>query len=174
MTHPWQFAWQAVGVRLATLYKARGVPVKQPVCAICGDRTRGRTQQLRLRYGVAVWLCGGHGAAEFTRRNGGRDLVATLMRLWQAHGCLTAARNKALEAHLAAVAGTPLRPRPGGYAWPVVRRRAEALFAAGAALEAVTSRIGRAEFGVGRGPSRRTIARWRSERRWAAAAGPAP
>ena len=97
--------------------------MKQPVCAICGDRTRGRTQQLRLRYGVSVWLCAGHGAAEFTRRNNGRDLVATLMRLWQAHGCLTAARNKALEAHLAAVAGRPVRQRPGSYAWPVVRRR---------------------------------------------------
>ena len=29
-----------------TLYKARNVPTKQPVCAICVDRTRGRTQRV--------------------------------------------------------------------------------------------------------------------------------
>jgi hypothetical protein len=29
--------------RLPSLYKCRGVPVKSPICAICLDRTRGRT-----------------------------------------------------------------------------------------------------------------------------------
>ena len=33
---------------LPTLYKARDVPTKQPVCAICVDRTRGKTHKLRL------------------------------------------------------------------------------------------------------------------------------
>jgi len=40
-----------------TLYKARHVPTKQPVCAICVDRTRGKTQRLQLTHRVAVWLC---------------------------------------------------------------------------------------------------------------------
>jgi hypothetical protein len=47
---------------LATLYKARKVPTKQPVCVICLDRTRGTTQRLRLGYGVEIWLCEGHAA----------------------------------------------------------------------------------------------------------------
>jgi hypothetical protein len=36
--------------------KARNLPRKRPVCAICIDRTRGRTQELRLGYRVSVWL----------------------------------------------------------------------------------------------------------------------
>jgi len=39
---------------LPTLYKARGLSTKQPVCAICVERTRGRTEQVRLGYGVGV------------------------------------------------------------------------------------------------------------------------
>jgi hypothetical protein len=48
-----------------TLYKARGVPTKQPVCAICLDRTRGRTTRLDLGHGVHVWLCAPHASLEF-------------------------------------------------------------------------------------------------------------
>src|SRR6185312_9301751 len=40
-----------------TLYKARQVPTKRPVCAICVDRTRGKTQRLQLTHRVSVWLC---------------------------------------------------------------------------------------------------------------------
>jgi hypothetical protein len=42
---------------LPTLYKARNLPLKRPVCAICMDRTRGRTEDVRLGYHVTVWLC---------------------------------------------------------------------------------------------------------------------
>jgi hypothetical protein len=43
---------------LPTLYKARGLPsLKRPVCAICIDRTKGRTEEIRLGYRVTVWLC---------------------------------------------------------------------------------------------------------------------
>src|SRR5207302_7593698 len=85
---------------LASLYKARKVPTKSPVCAICVDRTRGKTRQVSFGYGVKVWLCEGHASVEFMTQRGGRDLVITLMALWRAHGCLTAARHKALDAHL--------------------------------------------------------------------------
>ena len=50
---------------LPTLYKARRVPTKQPVCAICVDRTRAKTQRLTLTHGVAVWLCAPHASVEF-------------------------------------------------------------------------------------------------------------
>jgi hypothetical protein len=152
---------------LPTLYKARGVPVKQPVCAICVDRTRGRTQRVQLPYGVGVWLCAGHADEGFLTRRNGRDFALTLMRVWQACGCFTVARKKALDAHQAAlVAPRRARPRPGSYAWPSVRQAAERLFAGGVALPAVTRRVRGAEFGNAGPPSARTVARWHADRRW--------
>ena len=157
---------------LPTLYKARRVPTKQVVCAICVERTRGRTSELRLGYGVSVWLCEGHASQAFQTQRGGRDLVLTLERLWRAHGCLTAARHKALRAHLAACAGAAARPRPGSYSWPELRAEAEEHFSAGAAPpHAVIRRLrGRHEAGPARPPSVRTMRRWCAERRWLARA----
>jgi hypothetical protein len=161
-------------MRVATLYKARGVPVKQPVCAICVDRTRGRTMRVEFGFGVSVWLCAGHASVEFLSARSGRDVVLTLMRVWQAHGCYTAARRRALDAHLAALRGRPPRRRPGSYAWPAVRVRAERLFAAGATVASVTERVLAAGYGVGTAPSPRTIRRWRTDRRWLGRDGPQP
>jgi hypothetical protein len=45
---------------LPSVYKARGVPVKSPICAICLDRTRGKTLERQLTHGVRIWLCEGH------------------------------------------------------------------------------------------------------------------
>src|SRR6266536_3365342 len=118
---------------LPTLYKQRRMPTKQPVCAICAERTRGRTSQVRYGYGVAVWLCEGHASHEFQTQRGGRDLVVSLQRLWQAHGCLTVARHRALRAHLEACGGAATRRRPGSFSWPDLQREAERRFAAGAA-----------------------------------------
>jgi hypothetical protein len=154
---------------LATLYKARDVPHKSPPCAICVDRTRGKTTLVSFGYGVQVWLCKGHGSPEFMRQRGGRDLVLTLTQLWRAHGCLTAARHKALDAHLSSLRPKPQRPRPGSYAWPVARTRAEQLFAAGASLGHVRARVLAAAYGTARPPSSRTITRWHAERRWLSA-----
>ena len=64
--------------RLPTLYKCRGVPVKSPICAICLDRTRGRTQVRELTHGVKLSLCDGHHSVAFLRSNAGRDFAATL------------------------------------------------------------------------------------------------
>jgi hypothetical protein len=156
---------------VATLYKARGMSVKRPVCAICVDRTRGLTQEVRLSHGVTVWLCRAHASHEFQRRRSGRDFVLTLHRLWQAHGCLTAPRRKALDAHLAALAPRPARSRPGSYAWPALRRRAEAEFAGGRPPLGVIVRL-RAMHAGGPAapPSTRTMLRWHHERRWLEAA----
>jgi hypothetical protein len=148
-----------------SLYKARGLS-KYPVCAICVERTRGRTHHVELGYGVSVWLCERHASTEFLTRRAGRDLVATLQQLWRAHGCLTAARSKALQAHLAALHGRPARPLPGSYAWPAVRIRAEHAFAGGQPTQAVITHILAAAYGDAAAPSLRTIRRWRSQRRW--------
>ena len=58
---------------LPSLYKARGLSVKRPVCAICIDRTRGRTEEIRLGYRVTVWLCPGHASHAFQTKRRGRD-----------------------------------------------------------------------------------------------------
>ena len=156
---------------MPTLYKARGVPVKQPVCAICVERTRGATRRVELGYGVVVWLCEGHADDAFMRQRGGRDFVLTLQRLWQAHGCLTLPRSRALDAHLDALRPSRRRPaaraRPGSYAWPALRREAEARFAAGSSWAVTTALVrGSCAGGPARPPSVRTLRRWWQERRW--------
>lgn len=161
---------------LPTLYKARSVPTKQAVCAICVERTRGKTRLVELGYGVSVHLCAEHASHEFQTQRGGRDFVLTLQRLWHAHGCLTVARSNALRRHLAACSGAEARPRPGSYSWPALRVEAEAAFAAGRTAGPViaTLRTLHAD-GPATPPSLRTMRRWCTERRWLAhAAGPAP
>jgi hypothetical protein len=153
-------------MQLPTLYKARNVPTKQPVCAICVERTRGRTRHVGFGYGVSVWLCEGHASSQFLSRRGGRDLVLTLTELWRANGCLTAARHKAMQAHLTRLRERPPRPRPGSYAWPTLRRGAEAEFAGGASVAHVHRRILAARFVNAEPPSARTVQRWCAQRRW--------
>jgi hypothetical protein len=159
---------------LPSLYKPRKVPTKQPVCAICVDRTRGRTQRVSFGYGVEVWLCEGHASTDFLTQRSGRDLVVTLMGIWRANGCLTAARHKALDAHLDALKARPARKRPGSYAWPTVRVRAEHLWRAGQTRDGVQRRILEATYVNACPPSRRTVQRWHADRRWALTGGPEP
>ena len=153
---------------LPTLYKARAVPTKQPVCAICVDRTRGKTQRLRLTHRVSVHLCEAHASAEFQTRRSGRDFVRSLMGVWQANDCLTLARSRALDAHLERLTGPqPTRPRPGSYSWPALRRRLEERYAAGAIPSAISPEVhARYADAPATPPSRRTIQRWHSQRRW--------
>ena len=151
---------------LPTLYKARGVPTKQPVCAICVDRTRGRTEQVRLTHRVSVHLCRAHASADFQTRRGGRDFVRTLMGVWKANDCLTLARSRALDAHLERLAGPPpRRPRPGSYSWPGLRRELEARYALGATPGQIVLHR-HAPDCAAVPPSRRTIQRWHAQRRW--------
>jgi hypothetical protein len=150
---------------LPTLYKARHLSTKRPVCAICLDRSRGRTQEVRLAYRVSVWLCAGHADRAFQTKRGGRDFVRTLMGAWQAHGCLTQARHRALDAHLNQLRAHPPRPRPGSYAWPELRRRLEAHYATGAPpLDPATRHT--CATCTAHTPSRRTLQRRHAERRW--------
>ncbi len=151
-----------------TLYKARQVPTKQPVCAICVDRTRGKTQRVQLTHRVSVWLCADHASTQFQTRRGGRDFVSPLAGVWKANDCLTTARNKALTAHLQSLRHpNPTRPRPGSYAWPDLCRSVEAGYAAGATPGEVAPAV-RARYAdcPARPPSRRTIQRWHAQRRW--------
>jgi hypothetical protein len=151
-----------------TLYKARNVPLKRPVCAICVDRTRGRTERLQLTHHVGVWLCADHGSAAFQTRRGGRDFVRTLMGVWKANDCLTVARNRALTAHLDRLKGKQAAGRrPGSYSWPDLRHRLERRYAAGATPAQLTMAVNaRYADCPARPPSRRTIQRWHAQRRW--------
>ena len=156
---------------LATLYKARRVRTKQAVCAICVERTRGRTRLVELGYGVTVHLCEGHASPQFQTQRSGRDFVLTLQRLWHAHGCLTVARSKALRRHLASCSGAEARPRPGSYTWPELRQIAETAFATGKPAAIVIAALRRLhQNGPAHPPSIRTMRRWHTERRWLARA----
>lgn len=164
--------------RLTSLYKCRGIPVKSPICAICLDRTRGRTQVRELTHGVKLSLCEGHHSVEFMRSNAGRDFVVTLSRIWGAQGCLTRARSRALETHLRAVRAlvtTIPRPRPGSYAWPRLRREAEHCFARGDGIIATIARL-RAQHARDHAkvPSIRTMQRWFAQCRWLRTPGATP
>lgn len=152
-----------------TLYKARNVPLKRPVCAICVDRTRGRTERVQLTNRVGVWLCADHGSAAFQTRRSGRDFVRTLMGVWKANDCLTAARNRALTAHLDRLTGSHQTPRrrPGSYSWPDLRHRLEKRYAAGASPAQLAPAVHeRYADCPAKPPSRRTIQRWHAQRRW--------
>jgi hypothetical protein len=123
---------------------------------------------LTLGYGVEIWLCERHASVEFQRRRNGRDFELTLMRLWQAHGCWTLARSKALKAFRAAlVANTAPRHRPGSYAWADLRPKVEAAFAAGVHPDAIHAYLQRTLHPAwAKAPSLRTLRRWHAERRW--------
>lgn len=156
--------------RLPTLYKARGVPVKMSICAICLDRTRGKTFERELTHGVRIWLCEGHHSVAFLRSNAGRDFAVTLMRTWRAHGCLTRARARALDHHVRTVRAlgrAVVRRRPGSYAWPRLRRDAEACFARGERVLTTIARLReRHALDHATVPSVRTMRRWFAEGRW--------
>jgi hypothetical protein len=152
-----------------SLYKARSVPTKQPVCAICVDRTRGKTQRVQLTHRVSVWLCADHACPAFQTRRSGRDFVTTLAGVWKANDCLTVARSNALAAHLQSLRQPkPERPRPGSYTWPDLRRDLERAYADGTTTPGRAHTAVHAQHGAGpaRPPSRRTIQRWHAQRRW--------
>jgi len=151
-----------------TLYKARQVPTKQPVCVVCVDRTRGTTQRLQLAHRVSVWLCQAHAGAPFQTRRGGRDFVSTLAGVWRANDCLTTARANALAAHLKRQREPkPPRSRPGSYAWPDLRRTMGRAYAGGAMPQQACTHVNEHHgAGPARPPSRRTIQRWHARRRW--------
>jgi hypothetical protein len=164
--------------RLPSLYKCRGIPVKSPICAICVDRTRGRTQIRELTHGVRVSLCEGHNSLAFMRKNAGRDFAVSLSRIWGAQGCLTVARSHALANHLRALGATGTRirrARPGSYAWPKLRREAEERFARGDGVVATILGLReRHSADHATVPSIRTMRRWFSQGRWLRPRAPEP
>ena len=153
-----------------TLYKARNVPHKRPVCAICVDRTRGRTERVQLSPSGRRVAVRRSCQPAFQTRRGGRDFVRTLAGVWQANDCLTAARDRALAAHLERLTQPPPpRPRPGSDSWPDLRRHVERRYARGATPAALTATVHTAYADCpARPPSRRTIQRWHAQRRWLA------
>lgn len=144
----------------------KGEPLgKLPACAICGGAGEGPRAELRLGYGVSVWLCAAHRSRAFLTRRSGRDIVASLMHVWRAAGCLTRQRQLALDALQERLRAVRAPRRPGSYAWPTLRRECQARAARGEALEAIVADVAR-RFAGGeqRPPSRRTVQRWIAQR----------
>ena len=144
-------------------------------CALCGCRPLGGTKPLALGYGVVIWVCAEHGSPDLQRLRGGRDFVDALERVWAANGCLTAARRRALDAHMKALRPSDaIRPRPGSYTWAILRAEAERRFAAGEPPRAVIDELQELVAGQGANPpSLRTMMRWHAERRWLTSGGTA-
>jgi len=165
-----------VGVMPKSFYKGERLG-SRPACAICMGRGEGERARLILPGGVSVWLCGAHRSLEFQRSRAGRDFSYSLSCVWEAAGCLTARRRRALAVHrerlLRQATGPAPRSRPGSYAWPRLRREAEGMWSSGAPLREVIDRLrDRADRGEARAPSKPTMYRWFGEARWRARAGP--
>jgi type IV pilus assembly protein PilA len=127
----------------------------------------GAREELKLPFGISVWLCGEHRSPEFLRSRAGRDFVASLSGVWSAAGCMTAARHRLLMGHQGRI--TPPGPavRPGSYAWPDLRREAEARWARGEPAAPVIAELRRRHASdPARAPSVRTMQRWFAEGRW--------
>ena len=112
-------------------------------------------------------------AASFRPERSGRDFVGTLSGIWQANGCLTQARSRALNAHLESLKAQPARPHPGSYAWPELRHQAEAAYADGLRPKDLANAIHTTYATCpAHPPSRRTLERWNTQRRWLTATPP--
>jgi hypothetical protein len=157
-----------IGGVAKTFYKGERLG-SSPPCAICAGKGMGERRPLTLTHGLTVWLCAAHREESFLRRRRGRDLVATLLRVWGAAGCLDRPQHAALDAHLRRLAAPPPGRRPGSYAWPGLRREAERRFAAGEPPGPVIADL-RARHGgeAARVPAARTMRRWFAEGRWLA------
>lgn len=161
-----------------SFYKGEALGSRPP-CAICMGPGEGERGQLLLPGGVRVWLCAAHRSGVFQRSRAGRDFAYSLSCVWEAAGCLTTRRRRALAVHrerlLRGARGPAPRSRPGSYAWPGLRREAEGLWARGAPLRVVIDRLrARAARGEARPPSRTTMYRWFGESRWLAHARAGP
>jgi hypothetical protein len=140
---------------------------KTPMCAICAGAGEGTRARHHLTHGVSVWLCEAHRTADFQRRRGGRDFVASLAAVWGAAETMTRRHDEALRRHLARV-----RPRveprelPGSYAWADLRREAERRFATGEDPAVVIAELVAAPIVGASRPSYRTLRRWFTDGRW--------
>lgn len=153
-------------------YKGHGTgPTKAVRCAACFPQSVAG-QMIPLRYGVTIALCEDHRDPAFVHSRGGRDFLAALTTTFESLGLRGARYGKAIQAFVSDVLamGTPTpRHRPGSYAWPVHRREAEAVWAAGGSYhdgEAVVLAYFARPVPELRAPSTHTIRRWWRDRRW--------
>jgi hypothetical protein len=147
----------------------------RPPCAICMGPGHGPRERLQLPHGISVWLCEQHRSPEFLRSRAGRDFVVSLSGVWNAAGCMTAARHRLLMGHQARIAPPGPAPRPGSYAWPELRQEAEARWAAGAPCRPVIDELrARHADDSAHVPSVRTMQRWFADGRWLGDGGGRP
>ena len=141
-----------------------------PRCAICTRWRPGDRRRVMLTRGVTVWLCVPHAAPQYQRRGGGADFRRELQAVWEAAGCLTPQRIRALDEHLAMIRrleGPPARRRPGTYTWRALRDEAERRWAAGEDPAGVIAALReRAAGGAANPPSTATMRRWWREGHW--------
>lgn len=136
------------------------------LCAVCC--LPRATRSYHLTHGIVIELCRIHRADEFLRRREGRAFTDRLRSVWAANGVLTTRRAAALRTHRLRIRPAPAdRRRPGSYAWPELRRHAEARFAAGEAPGTLIAELRRRHaHDAAQAPTVRTMRRWFAEARW--------
>jgi hypothetical protein len=139
-----------------------------PPCVICGRGRRAERTLLHMTHRVKVWLCTTHADVSFLDAANGTTFVARLHAVWAAAGAVTPWRLAALRAHVRALRGYGTgRTRPGSYAWPELRREAEARFASGDdPVEVIRELRSRHQDDAAHAPSLRTMRRWFTDARW--------
>ena len=145
-----------------------------PPCAICARAGSVARRLVHLTHGVSVWLCHTHGGDAFMGEEQGVVFAERLAAMWIATGGLTCRREAALLAYVRMRrTGGSGRDLPGSYSWPLLRREAEARFAAGDDPRVVIVEL-RARYVdcPASTPSVRTMRRWYTQARWIARRSP--
>lgn len=163
--------WPPAGRGPARVYKGPRVPKGASLCAACYPAKRAG-QEIPLANGVSVVLCPVHRDPAFIGSRSGRDFLASMTELLRSFG-INGRRFHDAIARVARDAATrttrPPRVRPGSYAWPRARARAEAVWSAGGTYDhgvrAALSLLESLPDGVRR-PSAQTLRRWWRECRW--------
>jgi hypothetical protein len=154
------------------IYKGRGRgPAKHPRCIACFPKSVAG-QVVPLSRGVSIVLCADHRDPAFLHSRGGRDFLAATGALFRGLGLSGRRWQEALSTFLddvRATRGPTPRRRPGSYAWPGVRRRAEEVWNAGGSFEdgmrAVYTHVEPITTGFSL-PSLSTVRRWWRQKRW--------
>jgi hypothetical protein len=164
--------WQHWRRGPAVIYKGRGKgPAKHPRCIACFPKSVAG-QEVPLTRGVSIVLCADHRDPVFLHSRGGRDFLAATGALFRSLGLRGARYQKALLGFLEDVRRTRVptpRRRPGSYAWPVLRRRAEEVWVQGGGFEDGARVVYTHDEPITTGfelPSLSTVRRWWREKRW--------
>ena len=157
-------------------YKAEGQTRAGP-CLLCQALTKGPVFTVHLGFGEYVQLCRIHASKEFRESRGGRDFAHSLSAACKAYGNISKNRRKALNrifAQLNAPRSDAAKElaKPQSYQLKKTRKAVEHACSKGVVsikqlMQVAVEQLGKMALRNVAAPSKRTVRRWRQERRWA-------